>query len=183
MQKKNLTNYKKTYFQSIVNALEERRHGRKKKASSSADLLKKKSHGGSLEHFVSCCFSALSWPGNILSVAFPAENRCLLFSLLVRSQLVVKHGHHKIASMHGNAKNTFVTCPLYQKQIIMQECPAGMGRELYPCSQDNQHANLPVQLGLSWWGKWVRIYRRLMCNTQNRRYTECFKYYRTTPLT
>lgn len=146
-----------------------------KKASSSADLLKKKSHGGSLEHFVSCCFGALSWPGNRLNVAFPAENRCLLFSLLVRSQLVVKHGHHKIASVHGKAKNTFVTCSLCQKRIVMQEFPARMGRGLYPCSQGNQHANLPVQLGLSWWGKWVRIYRRFVCNTRNRRYTECFK--------
>lgn len=98
-----------------------------KKASSSADLLKKKNHGGSLEHFVSRCFSALSWPGNILNAAFPAENRCLLFSLLVRSQLVVKHGHHKIASVHGKAKNTFLTCSLCQKKIVVQEFPARMG--------------------------------------------------------
>lgn len=98
-----------------------------------------------MEHFVSRCFSALSWPGNILSVAFPAENRCLLFSLLVRSQLVVKHGHHKTAGVHGNAKNSFATCSLCQKQIIKQEFPANMGRGLYPCSQGNQH----VQLGLS----------------------------------
>lgn len=120
-----------------------------KKGKFTSKSVEKKSHGGSLGRFVSRCFSALSWPGNILSVAFPAENRCLLFSLLVRSQLVVKHGHHKIASVHGNAKNTFVTCSLCQKQIIMQEFPARIRRELYPRSQGNQHANLPVQLSLS----------------------------------
>lgn len=154
-----------------------------KEVSWSADLLKKKIHGQSLEHFVSCCFSALSWPGNIPSVAFPAENRCLLFSLLVKSQLAVKQGHHKIVSVHGKAKNTLLACSLCQKQLIMQEFPARMGWGVYPCSQGNQDANLPVKLGLSWWGKWVKICRRLICNTQNRRYTECFKYYRTTPLT
>lgn len=119
--------------------------GEKEVSWSTDPLKKKKNHGWSLKHFVSCCFSALSWPGNILSVAFSAENRCLLFSHLVRSQLVVKQGHHKIVSVHVKAKNTFLTWSLCQQQITCKR----MGWGVYTCSQGNQDASLPAKLGLS----------------------------------
>lgn len=135
----------KTYSWSMVYALEQRRHGRKIGKLITSQL-KKKSHGGSFKQFVSCCFGALSQPGNILSVAFPAENRCPLFSLLVRSQLVVKQAHHKIVSVHGKAKILHLYAPFVRNKLKCKYFQLEWGGRVYPCSQGNQDANLPVKL-------------------------------------
>lgn len=135
----------KTYFWSMVYALEQRRCGRKI-GKLIRSQLKKKSHGGSFKQFVSCCFGALSQPGNILSVAFPAENRCPLFSLLVRSQLVVKQAHHKIVSVHGKAKILHLYAPFFGNKLKCKYVQVEWCGRVYSCSQSNQDANLPAKL-------------------------------------